>query len=84
MKSITVHNIDSDVVELLERRAREQGQSLNKTIKELLRSSLNLPDPDKENKRKRFEEFLGQWSQEEYDQFTEAVKDTRRIDTEGW
>ncbi len=84
MKSITVHNIDSDVAELLEKRAKEKGQSLNKTIKELLRKAFNLPDKDKEKRKGRFDEFLGMWSQSEFDEFEESLKDSRRIDKEGW
>jgi hypothetical protein len=42
VKSITIHGLDSRMVEGIERRAKERGTNLNKTIKELIAQSLGL------------------------------------------
>ena len=80
--SITVHNLDSELDFHLRKRARKEGKSLNRLIKELLRRALDL---DKQLERSTaFDEFCGVWSEEEAREFDKAIFDTRRIDTEDW
>lgn len=80
-KSITIHNLDETLAQMIEQRAKEEGNSLNKTIKELLRKSLGI---SKNQKRADFSEFCGLWSDEEFKEFEENTKIFERIDPEDW
>ena len=42
MKSITIHGIDEPLEKLIKSRAREEGLSINKTLKKLLEQSLGV------------------------------------------
>jgi hypothetical protein len=84
MKSITLHNLDDQLTELITRRAREKGYSLNRTIKELLNKALGItPDPEKD-KKQEFMDLFGVWSDEEYQEFEEQTKTFHKIDPDDW
>ena len=81
MKSITIHKLDDDLYSLLKEKAAEQGTSLNKLIKKLLRGTLGL---DKSPKKKRDISFLfGSMSEEELKEFMINTADTRTINDIG-
>ena len=84
MKSITIHGIDEPVYELIKSRARENGQSINRTIKKILEEALGVRPRDREGNRGVFEEFLGIWSEQERAEFEERTADLRAIDEEDW
>ena len=42
MKSITIHGLDEGLEAMIEEKARQEGLSLNKTVKMLLREALGL------------------------------------------
>jgi hypothetical protein len=78
MKSITIHGLDSRLVEGIERRAQQRGASLNKTIKELIAQSLGLRFEGggmTDSSLKGYRQFLGQWSEEEELAFKRATVD---------
>jgi len=82
MKSITIHNLEAEVAEAIEKMAKASGLSQNKTVKKLLRKALGLepakaPSPD-------FSEFCGLWSEEESEAFREAVSAFDEIDETLW
>ena len=86
MKSITIHKLDDILVEEIEVKAKETGQSLNATIKELLAKALNV-DLDAYNSRKNrqgYRRFLGKWSAAEAAEFEKATADFEKIDTRDW
>ena len=82
MKSLTIHNMDAELVKAIEEIAAATGLSLNKVVKKLLRQALNLSDEDKP--KRDVSAFFGVWDQKEFDAFNEAVKDFDRIDEEMW
>ena len=84
MKSITIHGIDEPVYEIIKSRARENGQSINRTIKKILEEALGVRPRDRGGNREAFEEFLGIWSEEERTEFEERTADLRTIDEEDW
>lgn len=68
-----------------ERRAREWGLSLNRTVARLLANALGLdggsgPGPD----RDELDALAGSWSEEEADEFDATLAGIRRIDAELW
>jgi len=82
MKSITLHNLDDRLTELITRRARKNGYSLNRTIKELLNKALGItPDPEKDKKHE-FMDLFGVWSEEEYQEFEKGIEEFQKIDPE--
>lgn len=83
MKSITLHNLDDELVRKIEEISGKKGISLNKTIKSILRSALGL---DSRGKQAEFEDLFGVWSEEEYKEFTRAVDDAgfNKVDPEMW
>ncbi|MBV6640763.1 MAG: hypothetical protein KI791_08595 [Cyclobacteriaceae bacterium] len=83
MKSITIHNIDTETANLIESKAKESGLSLNKTIKMLLHKALGISNSQQQNKES-FKQFFGVWSQEEFEQFEENTKDFRKVDQNDW
>ncbi|MEJ2165177.1 MAG: hypothetical protein P8X90_06590 [Desulfobacterales bacterium] len=84
MKSITIHNIDEPLAELIESKARAEGLSINKTVKKLLEESLGVKPREKAKNRSDFEEFCGIWSDSELAEFEDATKDMRKVDREDW
>ena len=82
MKSITIHNLDEKTTQLIQRRSKESGLSLNKTIKKLLQKALGISEPGKE--REDFSEFSGVWNLSDYDEFMEHTIDFRGVDKEDW
>jgi len=84
MKSITIHNLDSRLAALIERRAKEEGISMNKLIKSLLAQALGLSPQPKLDRKEQFKNLFGSWSQEDFDEFEKHTEDLRTIDPADW
>jgi hypothetical protein len=84
MKAITIHGIEDPVWVLLKERAKEQGASVNATVKAILEQALGVKRVPQQPHRHDFEEFCGIWGQQEYDQFREATADDRSVNPEDW
>lgn len=82
MKSITVHNLDTETAKAIERLAATTGLSQNKVIKKLLRTALGLGESGKP--KADFSAFNGLWSVEEADGFEQAIEPINQIDEELW
>jgi len=83
MTTISIHGLDADAERKLRERAREQNQSLNKTIKRILAEDLGAVSR-KGRRRKRFEKFCGRWSQQDLDEFRAATEEFDRVNPEDW
>ena len=82
MKSITIKDLDSDLIQVIQRLARSEGESPGKVINKLLRKALNI---DEQEKPKRdVSKFYGIWTKEEAKEFDEAVRIFEQIDEEMW
>ena len=80
MKSITIHGIDEPLVKLIKSKAKQEGLSINKTIKKILESSLGVKPKDYLDNISRFEEFCGIWTNTELSEFekkTEPLRESR-------
>jgi hypothetical protein len=84
MKSITLHKLDSALAGKLEQRARERGQSLNRTAQDLLRSALGLKGPQGFDRTDSFLDLFGTWNEEDVREFEERVADLNRVDPVDW
>ena len=84
MKSMTIHGIDKQLEDLIKSKAKEEGLSINKTIKKLLETSLGVkPQPSRKN-LDEFKEFRGVWSREDLKVFEEKTAGIRTVDQEDW
>ena len=82
MKSITIHNLDGLLDTEIKKLAHTKGQSLNKTIKDLLRKSVGL---EKNNDyRKDFIGFFGVWSETDEKEFNNSIKDFEKVNLQDW
>ncbi|MBM3953798.1 MAG: FitA-like ribbon-helix-helix domain-containing protein [Planctomycetota bacterium] len=84
MKAITIHGLEEPVWALLQERAKEQGASINATVKGILEQALGVKRVRQQPHRRDFEEFCGMWSPEEADAFGRATIDDRRVDPDDW
>jgi len=82
MGSITIHSLDPEINEKLNKLAKEKNKSKNKLIKEILARQLGLSG--KGYYSEDYAEFCGIWSKEEYQEFTAAQKSNEYINTEDW
>lgn len=84
MKSITVHGMEDALAKRLQLQAQAQGQSLNKTIKQLLAKSLGMRYKKKSFPKHDFSEFCGVWSEKDYKEFEKNTALFEKIDKEDW
>ena len=84
MKSITIHNLDDMLEKKIKEKAKSQGLSLNKTIKKLLERSLGIDRRKRNDHREDFIDLFGTWSQEDFDEFDNAISDFKKIDPRDW
>ena len=83
MKSISIHGLDKETARLLKKRAESTGRSVNKTVKEILETSLGT-GPAKQDHRAEFLEFCGIWTADEEKRFREAIKDLETVNPADW
>ena len=84
MKSITIHNLDERLSKLIEKKARESGTSLNKTIKKLLSQALGLTPKLDAAKSDEFLDLSGVWDENDFQDFNKNVEDLGKVDPEDW
>ena len=81
MKSITVHGLDEETAKLIAKRAKSEGRSVNKVVKELIGKSLGLGGGKKDN-RDEFMDLCGLWTDKEAQEFLESIDDLEVIEEE--
>lgn len=84
MKSITIHNIDDELVKELAEYSETEKLSLNRSVKKLLRESLGMTSESVSRRRQEFIDVFGAWTEEEYQEFVKNTKDNEKIDPEDW
>lgn len=84
MKSITIHGLDEILDKLIRKRAKKQGNSLNKTIKRLLEESLGIHKKQNSGHRDDFVDLFGIWTKREAERFSGIIQDLEKIDKKDW
>lgn len=85
MRAITLRNIPPETAQEVERKARDWGLSLNKTVLRILEGALGVGKRDPEEPRHHdLDELYGVWSTEEAEELDQALAEQRRIDAELW
>ena len=83
MKSISVHGIDEKMEKKIAERAKAEGKSVNRIVKELLAKALGMWDKPPDN-RAVFEDLSGAWTEEEEREFLESIADLEKTDEKDW
>ena len=83
MKSISVHGIDEETEKAIGERAKSEGKSVNKIVKELIGKALGLGNKPPDN-RAVFEDLSGVWTEAEEREFLASVADLETTDERDW
>ncbi len=82
MKALTVRNVDLALSRALERERRRTGQSLNRTVLDLLRKALGVaPEGELDNGLRA---LSGSWSKKDIEDFEAATAAFGQVDEELW
>jgi len=84
MKSITIHGLEDPLDSMIREKAKNQGLSLNKTIKKLLEEALGIKKRSTLEHKKDFLDLFGTWTAEDLKEFTLNTKDLDQVDQEDW
>ena len=83
MTSITIHGLEDPLDSLIREKARQQGISLNKTIKQLLAESLGISQDAKKHQHD-FSDLSGIWSPEDLEEFTHNAQQFSIANPRDW
>ena len=83
MKAITVRNLPPAVAKAVKEKARKEKLSLNRAIVSLLEEATGARRA-KTVLHHDLDHLAGRWSEQEYQQFMEALREQRQIDPEMW
>lgn len=84
MKSLTIHNIEREIADAIERMAHTTGLSQNKVVKKLLRKALELETETPEKPRRDLSAFFGVWTKEEATAIEQSLKVFDKVDEDLW
>jgi plasmid stability protein len=83
MKSISVHGIDEETEKKIGERAKSEGKSVNKIVRELIAKGLGPGEKPPDN-RAEFMDLCGLWTETEAVEFLELVADLEIVDPREW
>jgi hypothetical protein len=83
MKSISVHGVDGEIEKKIGERAKSEGKSVNKVVKELLAKALGITEKPSDN-RSEFADLCGVWTESEAAEFAELTADLEIAEAEDW
>ena len=85
MSSITIDNLDAEVLERLRAEADRRGMDISAVVKELLKDGLRpIPTNTPARLHHDLDALAGTWSDEAAEAFLSAVADFEQIDEELW
>lgn len=82
MKHLTIRGIQTTLARALEAETKRRGQSLNRTVKELLERALGITDGGAYDNG--LGELAGGWSERDLKDFEAATKGFEQVDGELW
>jgi len=82
MRHLTIRQVPPELARALDAEKQRRGQSLNRTVLDLLAQALGLGSTRRRSNG--LARFSGTWTQEEFDEFERAVEEFERIDEELW
>jgi len=84
MKAITLRNLPADLARRLQRKAGEEGLSLNRAVISALEEAFGAPGRKKRVHYHDLDFLVGSLSKEDADALDRSLKAQRRIDPELW
>ena len=75
---ITLRDVDAELSRRLRAISKERGESLNRTVLDLLRDAVDL-----ETRRTRLRRYVT-WTPDDLDEFTAALRSQRSVDQRYW
>ena len=84
MKTISIHGIDEETEKIIRERAKSEGRSVNKIVKNMIADALGLGGKKKKNKAGEYADLCGVWTKGETDQFLKNIEGLETIDPEDW
>ena len=84
MSAITLRNLPPAVARAIREKAKKEKTSLNRAVIGLLEEATGLTSRRKEMVHHDLDRFAGCWTEEEYDEFMETLREQRQIDPEMW
>ena len=84
MNTLTIHALETAVEKRIRARARRNGMSLNKTLKEILTASVGAGLSPAADHRAEFAEFCGVWTTQDASDFEAATADFETVDKADW
>jgi hypothetical protein len=82
MKSITIHDIGSDLDKRISEKSKKYGLSRNRTVKRILQNT--LLSNTKDSRREIFSDLFGKWTKAEKTEFEKNIKDLERVNESDW
>jgi plasmid stability protein len=83
MKSISIHGIDKETEQKLGERAKKEGTSVNRIVKELIAKALGIGERPPDN-RSDFADLCGVWTPAEAEEFIRETADLETVDEKDW
>ncbi len=83
MKTLTLRGIDDSLAEALKKSSKKLNTSINKTAIHMLKEATGLSN-EKYKTYNDLDSLAGTWTEEEYNQFQDSIKDFEKIDEEIW
>ena len=84
MGALTVRNLPPEVARAIRAKAKRERLSINKAVVKLLEEATGVAKPSGPVLHHDLDRFAGRWSQDEYDQFSESLREQRVIEPEMW
>ena len=84
MSTLTIHALEAVVEKRIRAKAKRDGRSLNRTLKELLAVSVGAHPSPSADHRADFAEFCGIWTSEDACEFKAATSDLETVDKVDW
>jgi len=84
MKSFTIHKLDDDLANSLEKRAKREGLSINQTVKVILSESLGLKKRPAVDHSEDFADLAGRWSDKEAETFDQRIAEESQVHPGDW
>ena len=84
VSAITVRNLPPKVAKAIRDKARKERLSLNKAVIKLLEEATGATQGTRKVVHHDLDHMAGTWSQAEYDEFMESLREQRQIDPEMW
>jgi len=81
MHILNIRGIDDTLYNKIKKESKSKGMSINKFLVSILSGFFNKK---KNVEYHDLDDFFGTWTEEEYNQITQAAKESRTIDEEVW